>query len=183
MQQTTVFEPFTSKNSANICCKISKHQYCLSKRILSQPRIRLYDYDKVGCIFRLRSKDFELLKYNQWKASILIRSRQHNRSFERSGKVGNTMTAQFVLLIGLRFWGQPGSFPCCDRKSRAAYAQSFALWQQATIEFTCHDHSIITCSRHIYVWCCSSGTSRSWWITQSTQHHRRGCNTPTKISR
>jgi len=30
---------------------------------------------------------------------------------------------------------------CCDRKSRAAYAQSFALWQQATIEFTYHDHS------------------------------------------
>ena len=30
---------------------------------------------------------------------------------------------------------------CCDRKSRGAYAQSFALWQQATIEFTCHDHS------------------------------------------
>ena len=32
-------------------------------------------------------------------------------------------------------------FNCCDRKSRVAYAQSFALWQQATIEFTCHDHS------------------------------------------
>ena len=32
---------------------------------------------------------------------------------------------------------------CCGRKSRAAYAQSFALWQQATIEFTYHDHSII----------------------------------------
>ena len=30
---------------------------------------------------------------------------------------------------------------CCNRKSRAAHAQSFALWQQATIEFTCHDHS------------------------------------------
>jgi len=65
---------------------------------------------------------------------------------------------------------------CCDRKSRAAYAQSFALCQQATIELTCHDHSIIACSRHIYVWCCSSRTSRSWWITQSTQHHRRGRN-------
>ena len=38
------------------------------------------------------------------------------------------------------------------------------------------DHSIIACSRHMYVWCCSSRTSRSWWITQSTQHHRRGCN-------
>jgi len=33
------------------------------------------------------------------------------------------------------------SWRCCDRQSRAAYAQSFALWQQATIEFTCHDHS------------------------------------------
>jgi len=31
---------------------------------------------------------------------------------------------------------------CCDRKSRAAWAQIFALWQQATIEFTCHDHSL-----------------------------------------
>ena len=27
-----------------------------------------------------------------------------------------------------------------------------------------------------YIWCCSSRTSRSWWITQSTQHHRRDCN-------
>jgi len=42
------------------------------------------------------------------------------------------------------------------------YAQSCALWQQATIEFTCHDHSIIACLRRIYVWCCSSRTSRSW---------------------
>jgi len=33
---------------------------------------------------------------------------------------------------------------CCDRKSRAAYVQSFAPWQQATIEFTCHDHSLRT---------------------------------------
>ena len=66
---------------------------------------------------------------------------------------------------------------CCDRKSRAACAQSFAPWQQATIEFTCHDHSIIACSCLIYVWFWSSRTSRSWRITQSTQHHRRGCNT------
>ena len=59
---------------------------------------------------------------------------------------------------------------------RAAYAQSFTPWQQATIEFTCHDNFIIACSRHIYDSCCSSHTSRSWWITQSTQHHCRGCN-------
>jgi len=30
---------------------------------------------------------------------------------------------------------------CCDRKARAARAQSFAPWQQATIEITRRDHS------------------------------------------
>jgi len=39
---------------------------------------------------------------------------------------------------------------CCERKARAASAQCFTLWQQATIEITCHDHSIIACSCHIY---------------------------------
>ena len=28
----------------------------------------------------------------------------------------------------------------------------------------------------LFLMCYSSRTSRSWWITQSTQHHRRGCN-------
>jgi len=36
-------------------------------------------------------------------------------------------------------------------KAQVACVQSFALWQQATIEFMCRDHSIIACSRHIYV--------------------------------
>ena len=40
---------------------------------------------------------------------------------------------------------------CSDRKSRAACAQSFALWQQATIKFARRDHYITACSRHIYV--------------------------------
>ena len=40
---------------------------------------------------------------------------------------------------------------CCDRKARAACAQSFTLWQQATIDITYHDHSLIACSRHIYM--------------------------------
>ena len=66
---------------------------------------------------------------------------------------------------------------CCERKSGPVCAQSFALWQQATKEFTCPDHSIIACSRQIYAWCCSSRTSRLWWITHLMQHHRRGCNT------
>jgi len=47
-------------------------------------------------------------------------------------------------------------------------------WQQATIEITWQDHSIIACSRHMY--CSFPRTSRSWWITHSTQHHRRDCN-------
>ena len=40
---------------------------------------------------------------------------------------------------------------CCDRKVRAACAQSLALSQQATIEFTCRNHSIIACSHDIYM--------------------------------
>jgi len=36
-------------------------------------------------------------------------------------------------------------------KARAACAQSFALWQQATIEITRRNHFIIACSRQIYV--------------------------------
>jgi len=33
---------------------------------------------------------------------------------------------------------------------------------------------------HIW-WCYSSRTSRSWWITQSTQHHRRGRNSSISL--
>jgi len=40
---------------------------------------------------------------------------------------------------------------CCDRKARAASAQSFTLWQQATIEIMRHDHSIVACSCHVYM--------------------------------
>ena len=43
------------------------------------------------------------------------------------------------------------NYSCCyDRTTRAASAQSFTLWQQATIEITRRDHSIIACLRHIY---------------------------------
>jgi len=40
---------------------------------------------------------------------------------------------------------------CCDRKGRAECTQSFTLWQQATIEITRHDHSVVTCSRQVYM--------------------------------
>jgi len=43
------------------------------------------------------------------------------------------------------------SWSCCDWKSRAACAQSFIPWQQATIEITWWDHSIIACSRHMHI--------------------------------
>jgi len=44
-----------------------------------------------------------------------------------------TVTTQVWILVTAPF--------CCDRKSRAACAQSFAPWQQATIEITRRDHS------------------------------------------
>ena len=50
------------------------------------------------------------------------------------------------------------------------------MWQQATIEIKRRNLSIIACSRQVYIYFCSSRTSRSWWSTQPTQHHRRGCN-------
>jgi len=65
---------------------------------------------------------------------------------------------------------------CCDRKSRATCAQSFAPLQQATIEIMLAICLTIACSRYTIWWCYSSRTSCSWWITQSTQHHQRGCN-------
>jgi len=38
-------------------------------------------------------------------------------------------------------------FWCCDQKVRAACAQNFTLWQ-----ITRHDHSIMACSRHVYMY-------------------------------
>jgi len=40
-------------------------------------------------------------------------------------------------------------------------------------------HAMITLLllvRATYMWCCSSRTSRSWWITHLTQRQRSGCN-------
>ena len=51
---------------------------------------------------------------------------------------------------------------------------------QALLEDTHQDHSIgmtlLLLVRATYIYICSSRTSRWWWIIQSTQHHRRGCN-------
>jgi len=37
------------------------------------------------------------------------------------------------------------------KKTRTARTQGFTLWKQAIIEITRRDHSIIACSRHIYL--------------------------------
>jgi len=51
---------------------------------------------------------------------------------------------------------------------------------QTSLEVTHQDHSIgitlLLLVRATHIYFCSSRTSRSWWITQSTQRHRRGCN-------
>jgi len=46
--------------------------------------------------------------------------------------------------------GTPGGTKCCDRISRAACAQSFAPWQQATIEIMLAISLTIACSRYTY---------------------------------
>jgi len=45
--------------------------------------------------------------------------------------------------------GKEVYFLCCDKKARAASAQSFTLWQQVTIEITWWDHSIIAYWHHM----------------------------------
>jgi len=94
---------------------------------------------------------------------------------------------------------------CVATGNPAACSHSFALWQQATVELTCHDHShmpwyasryvqsftryIVSITRdwtprslyycsfapHIHG-CCSLRISRLWWTAHSTQHQPRGCN-------
>ena len=69
------------------------------------------------------------------------------------------VTVQLLLLaFPTTYFAEQGFCPvlhtrdnCCDRKARAACAQNVALWQQAPINFTRRDHSIIACSRHIYM--------------------------------
>jgi len=46
-------------------------------------------------------------------------------------------------------WRTKGS-NCCDRKYRAVCAQSFAPWQQATMEIMLAISLSIACSRYIY---------------------------------
>jgi len=41
---------------------------------------------------------------------------------------------------------------CCDQKTRGPSAQSFTLWQQATIEITRRDHSYLLFAPHVRIW-------------------------------
>jgi len=58
---------------------------------------------------------------------------------------------------------------------------------QALLEVTHQDHSIgitlLLLVRATYIYFCSSRTSRSWWIPQSTQHNRRGCKSTRRLPR
>ena len=93
--------------------------------------------------------------------SLLFTVNRTNRTYFCEGRTW----LDFYILVTAPFG--------CDWKAQAASAQSFTLWQQATIEIM---QSLYYC---LFVpdWCCcSSRTSCSWWITHSTQRQRRGCN-------
>ena len=63
-------------------------------------------------------------------------------------KILTNVLAKHVSFECIRF--ADISFQCCDRKSRAACAQSFTPWQQATIEIMLAISLTIACSRYIY---------------------------------
>jgi len=54
------------------------------------------------------------------------------------------------LDLGCQLWNNAHACNWCDRKSRAAYVQSFAQWQQATIEIMLAISLTIACSRYRY---------------------------------
>jgi len=99
----------------------------------------------------------------EWKVGKLIElegwlgSRGSDGSGESSGGgSGGTVVIQTFNITGqcanlLLLFFMNFRWYCCDLKARVASAQSFRLWQQATIEFIRRDHSIIACSRHIYM--------------------------------
>jgi len=58
---------------------------------------------------------------------------------------------QNIIMDRQRMWKNGEGSRCCDQKARAATTQSVTLCEQATIEITRRDHSIIACSRHIYI--------------------------------
>ena len=90
-----------------------------------------------------------------WGTVFLLRSCQSKNW--PNWVIGLLQTVSFLLCIG-SFVSVVSSFALkkfapgtehSDWKSRAASAQSFALWQQATIEITCHDHSYCLFAPHI----------------------------------
>jgi len=82
------------------------------------------------------------------------------------------ISAPCVFACAFSCWSHETMFfnttGCCDRKSRAACAQSFAPWQQATVEIMRRNLSYYCLLALHILWCCPSRTSHSWWITQST---------------
>jgi len=90
----------------------------------------------------------------QRKCVKVCRSLQHRNSVTRFKQVEN-QSRNHALPKRTRCQCMHGNgnslvLYCCDRKARAAYAQSFAPWQRATTEITRGDHPIIACLRHMY---------------------------------
>ena len=98
-----------------------------------------------------------------------------------------------LLLAGRLRWGEcscPGS---AAENSRSGYVSNtqHSVWEavlrseipsaklRTVAASNNRDHArnlSYYCMLALHVlWCYSSRTYRSWWVTQSTQHHRRGC--------
>jgi len=77
-------------------------------------------------------------------------------------------------------WFCVSCYYCCDQKAPAASAQSFPLWQQATIDIM---HRIIACSCHIYyTWVLFSAHIPFVVNHTFTQRQRRCCSNMLSFS-
>ena len=97
---------------------------------MKTPNKRAWNKDSIPKLFKL-TLIFLFLVKPCWPLPKAREYQENKMIWFRLQDRRDTLTSQrFVMAVH-----------CCDRKSRAACAQSFALWQQATIEFTCLDHS------------------------------------------
>jgi len=83
-----------------------------------------------------------------FNATLMERLQQHPLLFT-TNRTDHTF---FLWRLRLAWPSHPGySTILLWLESQVASVQIFTLWQQATTEIICHDHSITGCSRHIYM--------------------------------
>jgi len=83
-----------------------------------------------------------------FSATPAERLQQHPLLFATNRTDRTFFSLRFSHSMTFASWSQHHF--CCDQKAQPVCAQSCALWQQATIEITCRDHSVIAITLSLF---------------------------------